>query len=178
MAFKEWLSWVQIRSYAFAPTAQPKTVSDHLSAAATQQGDCVARNPFFMHTLQGVDPCHGNFAHHGVGGRREMETGSHIRVTSPVSPGGFQLLHSTATSTLEIAYQAPCLMRYNIPKLAVVMYAYVVPSMTGYCRAITKSMAQNSKPLPVKGLRALRFKVRGLFQRCLKFGAVFPAARC
>lgn len=109
-----------------------------------------------------MDPCHANFTHHGIIGRRDMERGSLITVTSPVSPDGFQLRRSTAGFTTDFAFQAPCLIKYNATQLALVFITYVVPTKAGYCRIITKFITDNSKPPPVKGVEALRFKVRGV----------------
>jgi hypothetical protein len=119
-----------------------------------------------MHTRQVMDPCHANFTHHGVQGRRENEKGSQISVTSPVSPGGFQLQHSTANFTADITFQAPCFLKYNFGKFGRSMNVYVVPTKPGYCRMITKFMADDSAPPPpsAKGPMALVFKVRGVFQ--------------
>jgi pheophorbide a oxygenase len=108
-----------------------------------------------MRILQVTDPCHVNFTHHGVQGRRENEKGTQITVTSPVSPSGFRLKFTTA----DITFRAPCLVKYDIMSFAS-MSLYVVPTKTGYCRMIAKFMRDKSKPLPFKGRKALFYEVR------------------
>jgi hypothetical protein len=142
-------------------TAQPKRCASSTSPAQQPMLFTVSLS---SHTpsCQVMDPCHANFTHHGVQGRRENEKGSQITVTSPVSPGGFQLQHATANFTADIAFQAPCFLKYNFAKFGRTMNVYVVPTKPGYCRMITKFMSDDSKPPPsAKGPMALVFKVRG-----------------
>jgi hypothetical protein len=61
--------------------------------------------------LQVVDPCHANFTHHGIQGRRDAEKGTSIKAVTSISREGFTLEQENAMFKATIEFQAPSFLK-------------------------------------------------------------------